>query len=69
MVLVFSDGLSEAVDMQDEAVIDHIQKILLPLRDAPAQEVCSQLWNSVRSLGSAGEQQDDFTLVCVKCAR
>ena len=69
MVLVFSDGLSEATNEKGEAVIEHLPEILLTAWDQPAQKICDHLWESVSHISASQEQLDDFTLVCVRWGR
>ncbi len=66
MLLLFSDGLSEAVDANDQFIADNLPELLTGIRDRPAQEICGCLWDMMEHFGAAAEQQDDFTLLCVK---
>jgi phosphoserine phosphatase RsbU/P len=68
-LLVFSDGLSEATNIKGESVTDDIQKILSPVWDRSAQEICSYVFDYVCHLDAPEGQMDDFTLVCIKCAK
>jgi serine phosphatase RsbU (regulator of sigma subunit) len=67
MLLIFSDGLSEATDENGDYYVDHLQEKLAPIWDQPAQKICSTLWDSVSNFNVPSFQQDDFTLICVKC--
>ena len=69
VLLLFSDGLSEAVDENDHMIADKLPEILTFLRDRPAPEICSCLWDMVKQFDVSADQQDDFTLLCVKCNR
>jgi serine phosphatase RsbU (regulator of sigma subunit) len=66
MMLVFSDGLPDAMEESGDTVADQIACILMPVWDHPAQAVCEAIWEAARKSGAELEQQDDFTLVCVK---
>lgn len=67
IMLIFSDGLSEAVDENDQLVIEKVPEILSRFQGLSASEICSLLWEQVENSGTPAGQQDDFTLVCVKC--
>jgi sigma-B regulation protein RsbU (phosphoserine phosphatase) len=66
MLLLFSDGLSEATNVKGENVTDQIQGILEPVWEMSAQEICHHLFEYVSHLDMSHDQMDDFTLVCVK---
>jgi phosphoserine phosphatase RsbU/P len=67
VMLLFSDGLSEAIDNNGQMIADNLPEILSSIRDQSAPEICSSLWELVEKFGTSEDQQDDFTLLCVKC--
>jgi serine phosphatase RsbU (regulator of sigma subunit) len=67
VVLVYSDGLSEATDAQgNEFGSERLPAILAGQLRQPAQNICNHLWKMVTDFGDPSLQQDDFTLVCFK---
>lgn len=69
MILMYSDGLSEASDTQgDEFGYQRLYGVLSQHRDQPAQAICEQLWQAVQTHNSYSPPQDDFTTVVIKRA-
>jgi serine phosphatase RsbU (regulator of sigma subunit) len=67
MALLFSDGLSEASNRQDDEFGDErLGRVLAECQGAAAQEVCEQLWLAVQNYSGASTLQDDFTVVVLK---
>jgi len=67
MVLLFSDGLSEASDSLGEEFGDqHLDEVLIEYQKEAAQTVCEQLWLAVQNYSGASTLQDDFTTVVIK---
>lgn len=67
MVLLYSDGLSEAADPAGnqfgEAQLPHFFRGQM---ENDPQALCSQLWEAVGQFCGESPQQDDFTLVLIK---
>lgn len=67
LVLLFSDGLNEAVDAQGvEFGFKRIHKELYNHREESATDICRNLWEAVLSHSGDEANQDDFTAVVVK---
>lgn len=68
IALIFSDGLCEACNILDEEFsTENLPGLLSQYRQESAQDICSRLWNAVTTFCAPLAQQDDFTLVCMKC--
>jgi len=66
-VLFYSDGLSEASNLEGEEFgTQRLPGILNSLKEEPAQTVCDRLWEIVSSFSVPLAQHDDFTLVYLK---
>jgi sigma-B regulation protein RsbU (phosphoserine phosphatase) len=67
MVLLFSDGLSEASDSQgDEFGDQRLAEVLSEHQGKTAQALCEQLWLAVQTHSGDSTLQDDFTTVVIK---
>jgi serine phosphatase RsbU (regulator of sigma subunit) len=67
MVLLFSDGLNEAVDARGvEFGFDRIRQVLVDHRGESAADICIRLWEALVSFGGDEANQDDFTALVVK---
>lgn len=67
VLLVYSDGITEAADPQDrEFGYRRLQQALHEERQAPAQEICERLREQVVRHTGSSIQQDDHTLLCIK---
>ncbi len=67
MVVLFSDGLSEAMDDQDNQYgTDRLVKELATVNHLPASHICSSLWDKVKTFSGGQEQTDDFTVIVIK---
>jgi len=67
LLLLFSDGLNEAVDAQGvEFGFERIKQELYIHRAESAAEICLKLWEAVVSHSGEEANQDDFTAVVVK---
>jgi len=67
MLLVFSDGLSEAMNLQGEDFNSyHLQEALKGLISVHAQGVCDGLFEAVKNFSNGLPQADDFTVVVVQ---
>jgi sigma-B regulation protein RsbU (phosphoserine phosphatase) len=67
LVVLYSDGLSEATDSADrqfgEERLPHVFRDLI---HREPQAICEGLWQTVQSHCGNSEQQDDFTLMVIK---
>ena len=66
-LLFFSDGVSEAVNEQDEQFDE--KRLGLVLRECSAlnpTEICNKLWQEVQDHGGSVLQQDDFTVLAIR---
>jgi len=67
LALIYSDGLSEAANIQDEEFgTDHLQEILAATYQNAPQQVCEQLWEAIKLYTTGLPQQDDFTVVSIQ---
>jgi len=67
MMLLFSDGLTEAVDpMGQEYGLAAVKLNLAANRMKQPAEICASLWEAVRLHSGEQGHQDDFTTVVIK---
>ena len=67
LVLLFSDGLHEAVDPAgNQFGLDRVKEILIAHRHESAATICDQLWQAVKQHSGEVHHQDDFTTVVIK---
>jgi sigma-B regulation protein RsbU (phosphoserine phosphatase) len=67
LVLLFSDGLTEAADGRGiEFGIQRVKQELAAHRRQSAQAICDQLWRAVQNHSGESSHQDDFTAVIIK---
>ncbi len=67
LVLIFSDGLTEAMNPAGEEISeDQLVEILSGLRDECTDQLCLRLWERVKLFTEGGPQQDDFTVLALK---
>jgi len=67
LVLLFSDGLHEAVDSFGNLFgLDRVRDILVAHRHERAKTICEKLWLAVQKHSGEILHQDDFTTVVVK---
>jgi serine phosphatase RsbU (regulator of sigma subunit) len=70
LVLIYSDGLSEAADSQGEEFgSTRLQGSLSAAIQKTPQEICGCLWEQVKLYTAELPQQDDFTVVAIRRAR
>ena len=70
VLLLFSDGVSEASDEEGEFFgEERLTDLVAGLRDRPAQEILDRALEEIRSYSNRVPQQDDLTLMVVKFAR
>jgi sigma-B regulation protein RsbU (phosphoserine phosphatase) len=66
-LLIFSDGVTEAANAQDEPFGEHgLAKHLASLHNISAQQACSSVFQAVLSHTQPLSQQDDITLVYIR---
>lgn len=69
LALVYSDGLSEAMDAHQKPFGEERLPVdLAAIRHLPAADICARLWNLVKEFGSGQPQSDDFTVLVIKRA-
>lgn len=67
LVVLFSDGLSEALDASDNQFgVDRLAKELPAISHLPAAEMCAQIWKHVQEFVGGQPQSDDFTVIVIK---
>lgn len=67
MLLLYSDGLTEAADMQgQEFGLVRALEVIQAYPRASAQEICDCLWERLVEYSRPLPQQDDVTLLCLK---
>ncbi len=67
LVLLYSDGLTEAVSPDgSEFGLSAVNKILKSRRQENGNEICTRLWNAVKAHSAENLNQDDFTTVVIK---
>ena len=67
MMLVFSDGLSEAQDAGgNEFGTGRLAAILPEFGHLPAGQVCQRVWQAVQAFSAGQPQSDDFTLIVIE---
>jgi serine phosphatase RsbU (regulator of sigma subunit) len=65
-LLMFTDGVNEAANAEGALFgRDQLRRDLAHLRNAPAQELCQGILQSVESYRGGDAQQDDITMVAV----
>ncbi|MBN2556422.1 MAG: SpoIIE family protein phosphatase [Anaerolineales bacterium] len=69
LVLLYSDGLLEAVDETGRPFgVGRVRDILVAHRHKSAGTICKELWHAVQSYSGELLHQDDFTTVIIKRA-
>jgi sigma-B regulation protein RsbU (phosphoserine phosphatase) len=67
MVVIYSDGLSEALDASDNQFgIERLLNGLSNINHLPAAQICSNLWKQVQEFAGEQDQTDDFTMIVIK---
>jgi serine phosphatase RsbU (regulator of sigma subunit) len=70
LAVVYSDGLSEALDSRSSQFGEERVAAELPaISHLPAADVCSRLWSLVQAFMGDEPQSDDFTVVVIKRVR
>lgn len=66
-LLIYSDGLSEAVNEAGAQLeMSDLQATLIETLDCSTQEICQRLWEKVQQHSGSHPQQDDFTALVVR---
>ena len=66
-LLLFTDGLNEACDMDEmEFGYEALADSLSSSRHKRAQRICEHLWHIIHEYGQGMPQGDDFTAVVIK---
>ena len=67
LMLIYSDGLSEALDVHDNQFgTDRLADELSVVGRLPASQVCAHLWKQVQEFAGEETQSDDFTVIVIK---
>jgi len=67
LVLLYSDGLTEAVNAGGrEFGLTAVKKILKSGRQENGNDICVALWKAVKAFSGDNLNQDDFTTVVIK---
>jgi sigma-B regulation protein RsbU (phosphoserine phosphatase) len=67
LLVIFSDGLSEALDVNDNQYsVDRLAKELSIVCHLSASQICAELWKRVQEFVGEEPQSDDFTLIVIK---
>ena len=67
LMVIFSDGLSEAMNSEeDQFGIDRLAAELPKINQLPAPQLCSQIWKMVQGFVGEQPQSDDFTVIVIK---
>ena len=67
LMVIYSDGLSEALNRMDEQFgVERLQDALTKLSDLPAAQICSSLWARVQEFAEQQPPSDDFTVLTIK---
>ena len=66
-MVIYSDGLSEALDANDNQFgVERLANELPAVSHLPAAQVCAHLWSRVQEFGGGQPQSDDFTVIVIK---
>lgn len=66
-LLLYSDGLSEAMNQQGESFpMDHLGEILARGQDSHPQAFCQALWEAMQEFSLGLHQGDDFTVAALR---
>jgi sigma-B regulation protein RsbU (phosphoserine phosphatase) len=67
IILMFTDGITEAMNSEDEEFDEHrVEAILKNEVQSAAQEVVERVTNAVKEFVRDAPQSDDITMVCLK---
>lgn len=66
-LVIYSDGLSEALDVADNQYgTERLIHELSAVTHLPASQVCDHLWKCVQEFAGEQPQSDDFTVIVIK---
>jgi phosphoserine phosphatase RsbU/P len=67
LMVIFTDGLSEALDMNaGQFGTERLVTEVASLSHLPATQICDQLWKRVQEFAGDQPQSDDFTVMVIK---
>ncbi len=67
LMVIYSDGLSEAQDVHDNQYgAERLANALPAVSHLPAAQVCDQLWKQVQEFVGGQPQADDFSVIVIK---
>jgi sigma-B regulation protein RsbU (phosphoserine phosphatase) len=67
LIVMYSDGLSEALDGSDSQYgVERLRNALLTIGHLPAAQICSLIWKEVQEFVGEQPQSDDFTIIVIK---
>ena len=67
LAVLYSDGLSEALNNQDTQYGEkRLLETMPKIGHLPAEEICQKLWENVLTFIGDQPQSDDFTVVVIK---
>jgi len=67
LVVIYSDGLSEALDANNRQFgAERLANELPAVSHLPAAQVCAHLWRRVQEFAGGQPQSDDFTAIVIK---
>lgn len=67
LALLYSDGLTEALNPQGEEFgLEVVKQNLIVNRQAAGNEICRRLWNAVQVHSGEKPHQDDYTTIVIK---
>jgi sigma-B regulation protein RsbU (phosphoserine phosphatase) len=70
LAVVYSDGLSEALDANSNQFgVERLAAELPAIRRLPAGQICDRLWSLVQEFSGEEPQSDDFTAIVIKRGR
>ncbi len=70
LAVVYSDGLSEALDASgNQFGVERLAAALPTIRHLPAEQVCDRLLSLVQEFSGEEPQSDDFTVIVIKRGR
>jgi sigma-B regulation protein RsbU (phosphoserine phosphatase) len=67
LIVIYSDGLSEALDSSDNQFgVERLLKALPAISSLPASQICSLIWKEVQEFVGEQPQSDDFTIIVIR---
>jgi serine phosphatase RsbU (regulator of sigma subunit) len=67
LIVIYSDGLSEALDSSDNQFgVERLLKALPAISSLPASQICSLIWKEVQGFVGEQPQSDDFTIIVIR---